>query len=84
MFLLGTEYSYPIYSEMLRGVFFIDSGTVLDEVGLDDYRVTVGAGFRIKLPIFGQAPLAIDLGIPIKDEATDEERIISFDVALPF
>lgn len=84
MFLLGAEYSYPIYSELLRGVFFIDSGTVLDEVGLNDYRVSIGTGFRIKLPIFGQAPLAIDFGFPIQKESFDETRLISFDVALPF
>jgi len=84
LFLLGTEYNFPIYQEFVRGVFFVDSGTVQDDLGFDEYRVSVGAGIRLKLPFLGQAPFAFDLAWPILKEDDDEERFFSFSVALPF
>jgi len=83
-FLLGLEYNYPIYQKIVRGVFFIDSGTVQEDIGLDEYRVSVGAGVRLKLPFLGQAPFAFDLALPIVKQDGDEERFFSFDLALPF
>ena len=84
IFLLGPQYNFPIWQDILRGVFFVDSGTVQDDIGLDKYRVSVGGGIRLKLPFFGQAPFAFDLAWPIVKEETDETRIFSFDLALPF
>jgi len=43
----------------------------------------VGTGVRVKLPIFGAAPLAIDVAVPLLKEDTDEEQVISFDLSLP-
>jgi outer membrane protein insertion porin family len=84
MFLLGAEYNFPVFQEVLRGVIFTDTGTVLSEVGFDSYRVAVGAGIRLKLPFFGQAPFALDFAIPLIKEELDDTRIFSFDVAIPF
>lgn len=84
MMLASLQYEVPLIDDYLRGVIFTDQGTVEEDLGLRDWRVSVGAGIRIKMPIFGQAPFAIDFAIPIKKEKGDETRIISFDLALPF
>lgn len=84
LFLFGTEYNFPIYEEVVRGVFFVDTGTVQDDIGFEDYRVAVGAGIRLKLPFLGQAPFAFDLAVPLVKEEDDETRVFSFDIALPF
>ncbi len=93
LFLLGAEYNYPIWgtpapdgsmNEIVRGVFFVDSGTVREDIGLGEYRVSVGAGVRLKLPFLGQAPFAFDLAYPVLKEDADETRIFSFSLAVPF
>jgi outer membrane protein insertion porin family len=81
---LGGEYNFPIYEKMVRGVIFIDTGTLDHDINMNSYRITVGAGVRIALPAFGPVPIAIDFGIPIKDVDGDEDQLISFDVAFPF
>jgi outer membrane protein insertion porin family len=84
VFLAGLEYNYPIYSNLLRGVVFVDTGTVDAEPDLSKLRVSVGAGVRLSLPFFGQVPIAIDFAVPLVKEDGDEHRLISFDAALPF
>lgn len=84
MFLAGLEYNFPIWEEMLRGVVFVDSGTVDRSLSLSKYRVSVGGGVRLSLPFFGQAPFAFDLAYPLVKEPGDDKRIFSFDIALPF
>jgi outer membrane protein insertion porin family len=76
----------PIYKEVIRTVFFVDSGTVDDDLSLDRYRVAVGAGLRFRLPFFGQGgpPVAIDLAVPVLKESGDQTQVISFDLAVPF
>ncbi len=83
-FLASLEYNFPIYQEILRGVIFTDTGTVDRIVSVDDYRVSVGAGIRLKIPFLGQAPFALDFAVPVVREAGDEEQVFSFDLALPF
>lgn len=83
-FLLGAEYNWPIYEEVLRGVVFIDSGTVQQDIGLDEYRVSIGAGIRLRVPFLGSAPFAFDVAIPIIKEDGDDTQFFSFDIALPF
>ena len=84
LFLFGVEYNFPIYQEIIRAVFFVDTGTVQEDFGFDEYRVSVGTGIRLKLPILGQAPFAFDLAYPILRQDSDQERLFSFSVALPF
>ncbi len=84
VFLLGTEYNFPIWQEVLRGVLFVDSGTVQDDFAFDQYRVAVGAGIRLNVPFLGQAPFAFDFAVPLIKEPGDEERVFSFSLALPF
>ncbi len=83
MALMGLQYEFPILEDNIRGVIFTDQGTVQEDVGLDEWRVSIGTGIRLKLPIFGAAPLAIDLAIPLIKESTDDDQIISFDLSLP-
>ena len=84
LFLAGVEYGYPIYKDVVRGVVFLDSGTVQEKLSLKQYRVAIGAGLRLKIPFLGQAPFALDFAVPISDEPGDESQAISFDLALPF
>ncbi len=84
LFLLGLEYNYPIYQDTLRGVFFVDTGTLSEDVEFDNYRVSVGAGIRLKIPFLAQAPFALDLAVPVVKDSDDETRLISFAFSLPF
>jgi len=84
LFLLSFEYNVPIYKEIVRMVFFVDSGTVEDDFEITTYRVAVGAGLRLNIPFLGQAPFAFDLAFPIVKAGDDETRVFSFDIALPF
>lgn len=94
LFFLGAEYETPLFGEIpvsetitdpiFSLVTFIDSGTVLEDPELDDYRVSIGFGLRIRVPALGPAPLAFDFGIPIASEDRDDERVFSFSVDLPF
>ena len=59
--LLGSvEYIFPITADdMLRGAIFCDYGTIeetYDNIEIEDFRVAVGAGFRINVPAMGPAP----------------------------
>lgn len=74
----SAELSYPIYTDMLRGVLFVDGGTNELQAGLDNYRLAVGFGFRVVFPFAQQAPLAIDFGFPIVKNDQDETQLISF------
>ncbi|MFG0249748.1 MAG: outer membrane protein assembly factor BamA [Phycisphaeraceae bacterium JB051] len=84
MFLVGLEYSIPVYQESVRWVFFTDTGTVQDDFGFDEYRVSIGTGLRLQVPFLGQAPFAFDFAIPVIKQDKDDEEIFSFDIALPF
>lgn len=83
-FFLGAEVHQPIYEDLLSLVGFIDSGTVTFDPGFDDYRVSVGFGFRVFMPALSPAPLAFDFGFPIVKESTDKTRLFTFSVDLPF
>jgi len=81
---LGAEIEQPIYEDIFSLVAFIDSGTVTFEPGFDEYRVSVGFGIRFYVPALSPAPLAFDFGFPILSEDTDDERLFTFTIDLPF
>lgn len=83
-FLTRVEYEMPLYDQFVRWAVFSDQGTVQDDFGFDQWRVSVGTGIRFVLPFFGQAPFAIDFAIPLQKEQGDDTQIFSFDVKLPF
>lgn len=84
LFFAGVELKKPLYSDILSGVVFMDTGTVDDEVGFGAYRVSVGVGFRIYVAQLSPAPLAFDFGIPLLKEDTDEKRLFTFSIDVPF
>jgi outer membrane protein insertion porin family len=84
MLLTGAEYSFPLFAKAVRGVTFIDMGTVERDFGINSWRAAIGAGVRLTLDIFGSVPMEFDLAYPISREDEDNERIFSFFIGLPF
>ncbi len=83
-FFLGAEVEQPLFEDFIAMAFFIDSGTVTNDVGFDDYRVSAGFGLRLRIEALSAAPLAFDFGFPIVKHFGDEERVFSFFIDLPF
>lgn len=79
-----TEYSFPIAGETLRGVTFLDMGTVEKDFGITSWRAAVGAGVRVYIKYFGPIPLAFDLAFPISSDSDDDEQIFSFSFGTTF
>ena len=77
---LGTaEYMLPLTAnDQIRAVAFTDFGTVQQDVGFEDFRVSAGFGFRLVIPAMGPAPIAFDFAWPIMDQKTDTRRMFSF------
>lgn len=82
--MLGTvEYRVPLTADdMISLVAFSDFGTVQQDVSINNFRVTVGAGLRLTVPAMGPVPLAFDFGFPIRSSPADDERIFSFYVGI--
>lgn len=78
----SAELSFPLAGDTLRGVLFADAGTVNRDVSLGTIRTSVGFGFRLTLPFFGQVPIALDFGFPITKDDKDETRLFSFSLGL--
>lgn len=78
--LLGSaQYMVPITAdEMIQMVFFSDFGTVEENVSLDQFRVSVGAGLRLTVPAMGPVPVALDFAVPLSKETFDETQVFSF------
>ncbi|MBM4110746.1 MAG: outer membrane protein assembly factor BamA [Phycisphaerae bacterium] len=83
-FFAGAQYEMPLIDEFVNWVAFCDSGTVVDEVALSDYRLSIGIGLRLYLPQFGPIPLAFDFAQPILKDDTDQTQVFSFSADLPF
>jgi outer membrane protein insertion porin family len=81
---LGAEVQQPIYRDVVALALFVDTGTVETTFGFDDYRVSVGFGFRIGIPQLSPVPLAFDFGFPILREDTDRTRLFTFSIDLPW
>jgi len=79
--LAGAEYVFPIRADdSLRGVLFLDTGTV--EPSIKDmsnhYRVAPGFGLRITIPAMGPAPIALDFAFPVNAQPGDQKQVFSF------
>lgn len=84
LFFLGAEINQPVFEDMFSVVAFVDSGTVTNDPGFDDYRVSVGFGLRFYVEQLSPAPLAFDFGFPLVKQNDDETRLFTFSVDLPF
>ena len=75
-----------VASDMIRGVTFVDFGTVEEDVRLDaeTFRVAPGAGLRITVPALGPAPIAIDFAFPVAHADGDDIQNFSLFVGLNF
>jgi len=82
MFLAGAEYTFPLVGDQLRAVLFVDSGTVDDS--LTRYRVSAGPGLRWVIPILGQIPMNLTLGIPVIKQDRDRTQMFQFSIGLSF
>jgi len=78
----SVELSFPLAGDMLRGVVFVDAGTVERDMEIGTIRSSVGFGIRLTLPFFGQLPIALDFGFPITKDDQDDTRIFSFAMGL--
>ncbi|MEZ6188812.1 MAG: outer membrane protein assembly factor BamA [Planctomycetota bacterium] len=81
------ELSFPLFLDYLRGVVFVDAGTVtadLNDLELDLVRVSAGAGLRLSVPGVFPAPVALDFGFPLRKLDDDDEELIAFSVGVSF
>jgi outer membrane protein insertion porin family len=78
--LLGGEYSFPLYGDTIRGLFFVDTGTA----GSGTWRASIGTGVRFTIQVFGPVPLELGLAVPIISDPDDEEQSFSFQVGSLF
>lgn len=84
LFFAGAEVRQPIYEDIVSVVFFMDTGTVTERPGFEDYRVSIGTGMRLYIPQLSPAPLAFDFGFPIVKQDDDRTRLFTFSIDLPF
>jgi outer membrane protein insertion porin family len=49
-----------------------------------DLRVSVGFGFRIKIPGLSSTPIALDFGFPLRKQDGDDTQVLSFSIARDF
>ena len=83
MLLGSVEYLFPITADdMLRGVAFVDMGTVENDVEINTFRVAPGIGLRVSVPALGPAPIALDFAVPIVEADTDRSQVFSFNIGL--
>ena len=80
----GAEIQQPIFNENFRLVLFTDMGTITNRPGFDNWRLSVGTGLRVTVPALTPVPLAFDFGFPVLKEPTDDTRLFTFTVEVPF
>ena len=82
--LAGAEYSVPLYANNVRGVAFLDMGTVEEDFQLTTWRASVGFGLRVNLNFFGPVPFVLDFGWPIAQDDDDDTRVFNFSFGASF
>jgi len=82
--LTGAEYSFPLYAKTVRGVTFLDMGTVEEDFGITSWRASVGFGFRVTINFFGPVPFVFDFGWPIAKDDDDDTRVFNFSMGASF
>ena len=81
LLLASAEYTLPVYGDMVRGAFFVDTGkadTDTNDLNFSNFRATVGFGFRAKVPFMGNSVVAIDFGFPFIRKDKDDEQAVTF------
>jgi len=81
----SAEVIFPLTADdMIRGSVFIDTGTVEKSITKweDNYRVAIGFGLRLTIPMMGPAPIALDFAFPISTGRGDEKQVFSFGMSM--
>ncbi|MDR3182385.1 MAG: BamA/TamA family outer membrane protein, partial [Planctomycetaceae bacterium] len=81
----SAEMIFPLTADdMVRGSLFVDTGTVESSISKwhDEYRVAVGFGLRLTIPMMGPAPIALDFAFPLSKASGDERQVFSFNMGL--
>ena len=78
----SAEIGFPLVGDQLRGVVFADVGTVEPDFKIGTIRSAVGAGVRLSLPLLGEVPIAIDVGLPLTKNGDDDTQLISFSLGI--
>jgi outer membrane protein insertion porin family len=72
------ELNFPVYEEFLRGVVFVDVGTVEKDITIGTVRSDIGVGVRFSIPITNPPiPISLDFAYPLTKQAGDETQFIS-------
>jgi outer membrane protein assembly complex protein YaeT len=82
--LTGAEYSFPLYANNIRGVTFLDMGTVEESFEITSWRASVGFGLRIVVDFFGPVPIVLDFGFPIAKDDEDDTQVFNFSFGASF
>ncbi len=82
--LTNAEYSFPVWEETLRGVTFLDMGTIEENTEISQWRAAIGVGMRVYLKPFGPIPLAFDFAIPLSKGPDDDTQVFSFSFGTTF
>jgi RNA polymerase sigma factor (sigma-70 family) len=79
LFLNSIEYQVPVRAnDTIYVIGFVDSGTVESKVEPKDYRVSAGYGVRIKVPMLGPVPIALDFGFPVVASKRSASEVFNF------
>ncbi|HUG19084.1 MAG TPA: POTRA domain-containing protein [Planctomycetaceae bacterium] len=79
----SVQYQVPVTAdEAISLVAFTDFGTVEQEVGFSQFRLSVGGGIRLIIPAMGPVPMAFDFAVPLMQEPFDEEQLFAFYVGI--
>ncbi len=83
LIIYSIEDSFPLYKNVLKGVFFVDVGKAAvgtTDIGFNDMRVSVGPGLRFTLPLFGRMSLGVDFGFVVKKQPTDTTKFVNINI----
>ncbi len=83
-FFLGGEYEFPLFDKQVRGVVFLDTGTVEESCAVTTYRASAGFGFRWFVPFLGPVPITFDFGFPISKDPLDNTQVFNFNIGWSF
>lgn len=77
------EYTFPLYTDLLRGAFFYDWANLSDRpsnLELNEFRMSYGVGVRFVIRELGNIPLSLDFGFPVSKEDGDDRQTVLFDI----
>jgi len=83
LMLATLEYGFPIISDAIRGVAFVDVGKVgkmMSDFDFNQMRGAAGVGLRLRVPEMGNIPIALDFGFPFAKEPDDDTQVFSFTI----